>query len=133
MVKDRCSLYARYVCVLFDIIYLDSLYTCSPWTLNICATQLYVHPETATGLSLSAMQPWNVCKCTHKCTHVQSARATTETTVVDRWSKYSCCRQAIEVRVRNRPTINMEIPTAKYGKTTKNMEKYGKNTCYNEG
>ena len=22
-----------------------------------------------------------------------------------------------------RPTINMEIPTAKYGKTTKNMEK----------
>jgi len=27
----------------------------------------------------------------------------------------------------------MEIPTAKYGKTTKNMEKYGKNTCYNEG
>ena len=32
-----------------------------------------------------------------------------------------------------KPTINMEIPTAKYGKTTKNMEKYGKNTCYNEG
>jgi hypothetical protein len=24
---------------------------------------------------------------------------------------------------RFRPTINMEIPTAKYGKTTKNMEK----------
>jgi len=23
----------------------------------------------------------------------------------------------------NKPTINMEIPTAKYGKTTKNMEK----------
>ena len=23
----------------------------------------------------------------------------------------------------SRPTINMEIPTAKYGKTTKNMEK----------
>ena len=37
------------------------------------------------------------------------------------------------LEIQSRPTINMEIPTAKYGKTTKNMEKYGKNACYNEG
>ena len=46
---------------------------------------------------------------------------------------HTCERVRVCVRVVDRPTINMEIPTAKYGKTTKNMEKYGKNTCYNEG